>query len=75
MSKQKRWSPTIKSEVEETLARHPEAQWDNRVLLLRVWELHGLVLTEAQWALVGSLPTLETVRRVARKLVNEDGAP
>ena len=64
---------TIKDEVEHVLEVSPDARADNRVLTLRIWELHGLSLTPEQWALVPSLPQTETVRRHRAKIQNEEG--
>lgn len=59
--------------TEAVLSTCPESRRDNRILVLRHWELEGLSLTAEQWAVVARLSQPETIRRAACKIKNELG--
>lgn len=61
---------SYKDEVQEVYDKRPETIDDNRLLLFRVYERHGLKLTPEQWKVVEKLPQPETIRRNGAKIRN-----
>lgn len=60
---------TAKTKVEFALQKFPEARNSDAELLIRVWELDGMVLTDYQRHLIreGRVTNPESVRRMRQK--------
>lgn len=54
--------------IERVLREHPETRSSDKTLILRVWEMYGFGLSEAQKEIFMKLPQAETIRRVRQKL-------
>lgn len=63
---------TSKELVIQVLDAEPETRHDVRLLTLRHWRREGLILTPEQEAMIPYLTQPETIRRVSRKILNEE---
>lgn len=66
---------TITSLIEQVLAVKPITRSSDKHLILAVWHLLGLHLTEDQRATFMGLPSSETIRRVRQKLQEQGKFP
>lgn len=66
--------PSVKNQVEYVLEHFPETRSDVRWLLFRVWQqFYGFPTGPWMEAMIQTLAQPETIRRVARKIQNEEG--
>lgn len=63
---------TTKETVENVLQKQPETRDNDRLLIMKVWEEQGLVLTPEQKHIFKNIASPETIRRT-RQLLQESG--
>ena len=63
---------TTKETVEKVLSERPETRDNDRLLIMKVWEEQGLVLTPEQKHIFKNIASPETIRRT-RQLLQEGG--
>lgn len=58
---------TLTNCIRQTLNVTPEAKFDNTILLLSVYEQHGLILTKTQKKLISLLPDPSSAIRIGNR--------